>query len=70
MEIITQVTKLLQGLLEESMDVVARVTGCVKRETQVLGLDAAVHFGTDHIAKSSGPSRGITKPRPHSLAWT
>ena len=37
MEIITQVTKLLQGLLEESMDVVARETGCVKRERKFSG---------------------------------
>jgi hypothetical protein len=30
--IVTQVTELLQGLLDESMDAMARETGCVKRE--------------------------------------
>ena len=37
MEIVTQVTELLQGLLEESMDVLARETGCVKRERKFSG---------------------------------
>ena len=37
MAIITQVTELLQGLLEESMDVLARETGCVKRERKFSG---------------------------------
>jgi hypothetical protein len=35
--IITQVTELLQGLLEESMDELARETGCVKRERKFSG---------------------------------
>ena len=37
MAIVTQVTELLQGLLEESMDVLARETGCVKRERKFSG---------------------------------
>jgi len=37
MSIVTQVTKLLQGLLEESVDVLARETGCVKRERKFSG---------------------------------
>jgi len=37
MSIVTQVTELLQGLLEESMDVLARETGCVKRERKFSG---------------------------------
>ena len=37
MSIITQVTELLQGLLEESMDVLARETGCVKRGRKFSG---------------------------------
>jgi hypothetical protein len=37
MAIITQVTALLQGLLEESMDILARETGCVKRERKFTG---------------------------------
>jgi len=37
MSIVTQVTGLLQGLLEESMDVLARETGCVKRERKFSG---------------------------------
>ncbi len=37
MAIITQVTDLLQGLLEESMDILARETGCVKRERKFAG---------------------------------
>ena len=37
MEIVTQVTELLQGLLEKRMDVLARETGCVKRERKFSG---------------------------------
>lgn len=37
MEIVTQVTELLQGLLSESMDELARETGCVKRERKFTG---------------------------------
>jgi hypothetical protein len=37
MAIITQVTELLQGLLEDSMDMLARETGCVKRERKFAG---------------------------------
>ena len=37
MRIITQVTKSLQGLLAESMDALARETGCVKRERKFSG---------------------------------
>ena len=37
MSIVTQVTELLQGLLEESMDRLARETGCVKRERKFTG---------------------------------
>ena len=37
MSIVTQVTELLQGLLGESMDVLARETGCVKRERRFSG---------------------------------
>jgi hypothetical protein len=37
MSIVTQVTELLQGLLEESMDLLARDTGCVKRERKFSG---------------------------------
>ena len=37
MEIVTQVTELLQGLLSETMDVLARETGCVKRERKFSG---------------------------------
>ena len=37
MSIVTQVTELLQGLLEESMDALARETGCVKRERKFSG---------------------------------
>ena len=37
MSIVTQVTELLQGLLEEPMDVLARETGCVKRERKFSG---------------------------------
>jgi Transposase DDE domain len=35
--IVTQVRELLQGLLEESMDTLARETGCVKRERKFSG---------------------------------
>jgi hypothetical protein len=35
--IVTQVTELLQGLLEESMDIPARDTGCVKQERKFSG---------------------------------
>jgi hypothetical protein len=35
--IVTQVTRLLQGLLSETMDVLARETGCVKRERKFSG---------------------------------
>jgi hypothetical protein len=35
--IVTQVMELLQGLLEESMDVLARETGCVERERKFSG---------------------------------
>jgi len=37
MEIVTQVTGLLQGLLSESMDALARETGCVERERKFTG---------------------------------
>ena len=37
MLIVTQVTELLQGLLEESMDALARESGCVKRERKFSG---------------------------------
>ena len=37
MEIVTQVMGLLQGLLSESMDALARETGCVKRERKFSG---------------------------------
>lgn len=37
MAIITQVTELLQGLLSETMDVLARENGCVKRERKFRG---------------------------------
>ena len=37
MSIVTQVTELLQGLLGEPMDVLARETGCVKRERKFSG---------------------------------
>jgi hypothetical protein len=37
MVIVTQVTELLQGLLSETMDVLARETGCVKRERKFSG---------------------------------
>lgn len=37
MAIVTQVTELLQGLLSETMDVLARETGCVKRERKFSG---------------------------------
>jgi hypothetical protein len=37
MGIVTQVTGLVQGLLEERMDVLARETGCVKRERKFSG---------------------------------
>lgn len=37
MEIVTQVTELLQGLFGESMDLLARETGCVKRERKFSG---------------------------------
>ncbi len=37
MSIVTQVTELLQGLLEEPMDVLARETGCVRRERKFSG---------------------------------
>lgn len=37
MSIVTQVTELLQGLLEESMDVLARETGCVRRMRKFSG---------------------------------
>ncbi len=37
MEIVTQVTVLLQGLLSESLDGLARETGCVKRERKFSG---------------------------------
>lgn len=37
MEIVTQVTSLLQGLLSESMDELAREAGCVRRERKFSG---------------------------------
>ncbi|RPI59904.1 MAG: IS4 family transposase [Planctomycetaceae bacterium] len=37
MVIVSQVTDLLQGLLEESMDALARETGCVRRERKFSG---------------------------------
>jgi hypothetical protein len=37
MSIVTQVMELLQGLLEESLDTLARETGCVKRERKFSG---------------------------------
>jgi hypothetical protein len=37
MSIVTQVTGLLQGLLDESMDALSRETGCVKRERRFSG---------------------------------
>jgi hypothetical protein len=37
MSIVTQVTELLQGLLDESMNELARITGCVKRERKFSG---------------------------------
>jgi hypothetical protein len=37
MVIVTQVTELLQGLLDEAMNVLARETGCVKRERKFSG---------------------------------
>ena len=37
--IVSQVMELLQGLLGESMDALARETGCVKRVAQIRGLD-------------------------------
>ena len=37
MEIVTQVTKLLQGLFDEAMDAMARQAGCVKRERKLSG---------------------------------
>jgi len=37
MEIVPQVTELLQGLLSETMDALARETGCVKRERKFVG---------------------------------
>jgi hypothetical protein len=37
MSIVTQVVELLQGLLEESMDSLARETGCVRRERKFSG---------------------------------
>ena len=37
MTIVTQVMQLLQGLLGESMDMLARETGCVKRERKFAG---------------------------------
>ena len=37
MEIVTQVTALLQGLLSEPMDALARETGCVRRERKFSG---------------------------------
>jgi hypothetical protein len=37
MSIVSQVTALLQGLLDESMDALARETGCVKRERKFSG---------------------------------
>jgi hypothetical protein len=37
MEILTQVTDLLQGLLSEAMDTLARETGCVRRERRFCG---------------------------------
>ena len=37
MSIVTQVAKMLQGLLEESMDTLARATGCVRRERKFSG---------------------------------
>jgi len=62
MLIVTQVTKLLQGLLEESMDVLARETGCVKRERKFSG---STLLSTLVLTMSQNP-----KPKPRDYQNT
>jgi hypothetical protein len=62
MAIVTQVTELLQGLLEESMDALARETGCVKRERKFSG---ATLLSTLVLTVSRNP-----KPKPRDYQST
>lgn len=62
MSIVTQVTELLQGLLEESMDVLARETGCVKRERKFSG---STLLSTLVLTVSRNP-----KPKPRDYQST
>ena len=62
MSIVTQVTELLQGLLDESMDVLARETGCVKRERKFSG---STLLSTLVLTVSQNP-----KPKPGNYQTT
>jgi hypothetical protein len=62
MEIVTQVTELLQGLLEESMDALARETTCVKRERKFSG---STLLSTLVLTMSRNP-----KPKPRDYQST
>jgi hypothetical protein len=62
MSIVTQVTELLQGLLEESMDALARETGCVKRERKFSG---STLLSTLVLTVSRNP-----KPKPRDYQST
>ncbi len=62
MSIVTQVTRLLQGLLEKSMDVLARETGCVKRERKFTG---STLLATLVLTVSRNP-----KPKPRDYQST
>ena len=62
MSIVTQVTELLQGLLEESMDGLARETGCVKRERKFTG---STLLSTLVLTVSRNP-----KPKPRDYQST
>ena len=62
MSIVTQVTELLQGLLEESMDGLARETGCVRRERKFTG---STLLSTLVLTVSRNP-----KPKPRDYQST
>ncbi len=62
MSILTQVTELLQGLLEESMDALARETDCVKRERRFSG---STLLSTLVLTMSRNP-----KPKPRDYQST
>jgi hypothetical protein len=62
MSIVTQVTELLQGLLEKSLDALARETGCVKRERKFSG---STLLSTLVLTMSRNP-----KPKPRDYQIT